>query len=247
MRLAKALGPEQTVYGLEARGLAPNETMMTSLEEMAEAYIAEIRKVRPEGPYYFAGWSFGGPIAYEMSIRLAKAGEQIGLLAFMDCPTPFGQDQPDLSYDDVLRIFAIDLESIERKFDVPLTAWARSDRKVTIEEVIATSQRLGVAPPEYSVPEAQRKIAVFNNCVRLFRRWTPPLYDGPILLFRPVNQDPGIPYEWEQYTSGKITTISMPCNHVRIGFEPFVQTVADHILERMRQPTTSARLGEAAE
>jgi thioesterase domain-containing protein len=175
-----------------------------------------------------------------MAVQLTNAGNEIGLLAFMDCPTPYGRDLPELTYDEVLRILAGDLESIERNFDVPLTAPARTDRTMTIEEVIATAQRLGVVPAEYSVPEAQRKIAVHSNCVHLFRRWTPPAYGGPILHFRAIKTHANIPYEWQRYTSGKVTTINVPCNHVRLGFEPFVQIVARHVIEHMREPRMSS-------
>ncbi len=105
-----------------------------------------------------------------MAHRLRQAGEEIGLLAFMDTPTPYGREEPDLTFDEVMRILAADLETIERKFEPPGKRRV-SNRTVTIEQVIATAQRMGVAPPEYSVPEAKRKIAVYANCVHLFRRY----------------------------------------------------------------------------
>jgi FkbH-like protein len=228
MRLAKALGPGQPVYAFEAMGLAPNEPMATTVEEMAAAYLDEMRRVQPKGPYHLIGWSFGGVIAYEMAHRLRQAGEGIGLLAFMDTPTPYGRDEPDLSFDEVMRILAADLETIERKFELPGKRRV-SDRTVTIEQVIATAQRMGVAPPEYSVPEAKRKIAVYANCVHLFRRYDPPSSDVPILLFRATRQK-GMEYRWRAYTSGAISIRNVRCNHVQMGFEPYTRTLARDLL-----------------
>lgn len=228
MRLAKALGPSQPVYAFEAMGLAPNEPMAGSVEEMAAAYLDEMRRVQPKGPYHLIGWSFGGVIAYEMAHRLRQAGEEIGLLAFMDTPTPYGREEPDLSFDEVMRILAADLETIERKFELPGKRRV-SDRTVTIEQVIATAQRMGVAPPEYSVPEAKRKIAVYANCVHLFRRYDPPASDVPILLFRATRQK-GMEYLWRAYTSGAISIRKVRCNHVQMGFEPYTRTLAADLL-----------------
>lgn len=228
MRLAKALGPGQPVYAFEALGLAPNEPMAESVEQMAAAYLAEMRQVQPEGPYHLIGWSFGGVVAYEMAHRLEQAGQAIGLLAFMDTPTPYGRDEPDLTFDEVMRILAADLETIERKFELPGKRRV-SDRTVTIEQVIATAQRMGVAPPEYSVPEATRKIAVYANCVHLFRRYDPPSSQVPILLFRATRQK-GLEYRWRDYTRGAISTRNVRCNHVQMGFEPFTHTLAGDLL-----------------
>lgn len=228
MRLAKALGPSQPVYAFEAMGLAPNEPMAGSVEEMAAAYIDEMRRVQPKGPYHLIGWSFGGVIAYEMAHRLRQAGEEIGMLAFMDTPTPYGREEPDLTFDEVMRILAADLETIERKFELPGKRRV-SDRTVTIEQVIATAQRMGVAPPEYSVAEATRKIAVYANCVHLFRRYDPPRSDMPILLFRATRQK-GMEYRWSAFTSGPISVRKVRCNHVQMGFEPYTHALASHLL-----------------
>ncbi|MDF2998275.1 MAG: dhbF [Xanthobacteraceae bacterium] len=228
MRLAKALGPGQPVYAFEALGLAPNEPMAASVEDMAGAYLDEMRRVQPKGPYYLIGWSFGGVVAYEMAHRLRQAGEEIGLLAFMDTPTPYGREEPDLTFDEVMRILAADLETIERKFELPGKRRV-SNQTVTIEQVIATAQRMGVAPPEYSVSEAKRKIAVYANCVHLFRRYDPPSSDVPILLFRATRQK-GLEYRWRDYTRAAISTRKVRCNHVQMGFEPFTHILAGDLL-----------------
>lgn len=241
MRLAKALGPDQTVYGLEAQGLGPGEPMATSVEEMAQAYIAEIRTVKPHGPYHLLGWSFGGPVAYEMARRLKAQGESVGQLIFMDCPTPYGRDEPNLDYEEVLRIFAEDMESLERRLERPTPLKSTTNRSVTIQEVIAAAQRMGVAPPEYSEAEAKRKVLVYTNCVSLFRRWHPPQYDGDIHLFRAIKQDPRIPYDWDRHTTGRVTVRRIRCNHVRIGFEPFVGIVAKEVRRLLRGEAEAPR------
>ena len=46
---------------------------------MASAYVAEIRSVRPSGPYFIAGTCTGGVVAYEMARQLRAGGEEVAL------------------------------------------------------------------------------------------------------------------------------------------------------------------------
>jgi amino acid adenylation domain-containing protein len=82
-QLARLLGPNQPCYALQARGLDGKEAPFTSMPEMASHYIAEIRKIRPNGPYIVLGSCTGGLIAYEMAQQLVGQ-EQPAALVMMD-------------------------------------------------------------------------------------------------------------------------------------------------------------------
>ncbi|MBB6053409.1 non-ribosomal peptide synthetase [Armatimonas rosea] len=82
--LALALGKDQPLYGLQASGLNPTEAPHRSVEVMAAAYISEIRGVQPKGPYYLAGGSSGGIIAYEMAQQLLQSGEEVAVVVLID-------------------------------------------------------------------------------------------------------------------------------------------------------------------
>jgi amino acid adenylation domain-containing protein len=85
--LAIGLGANQTVYGIQARGLDGSQPSNNSLEMVAADYIREIRRVQPTGPYFLSGLSNGGNIAYEMARQLRAEGEEIALLAMFDSYT----------------------------------------------------------------------------------------------------------------------------------------------------------------
>ena len=85
--LSRLLGPDQPFYGLQSRGLSGTESPRTDIEDMAAAYLAEIRQVQPEGPYNLLGACMGAVVAYEMAQQLHAAGEQVGLLALLE-PRP---------------------------------------------------------------------------------------------------------------------------------------------------------------
>ena len=86
-QLARRLGTERPVFGLEARGLDGILPPHTRIEEMARAYVADLRELQPAGPYFLGGLCMGATIAFEMARQLAQAGETVALLALID-PTP---------------------------------------------------------------------------------------------------------------------------------------------------------------
>lgn len=83
-RLARLLAPGQPSYGLQAVGLDGKTPRHTSVEQMAAHYLKEIRSFQPSGPYYLAGYSMGGLIAYELGQQLSKLGEKVAFLALLD-------------------------------------------------------------------------------------------------------------------------------------------------------------------
>ena len=82
--LAARLAPDFPFYGLQAHGVDGSKNYLKSVEEMAASYLAEIRAVQPEGPYYLAGFCMGGQVAYEMAQLLRKDGQEVAFLAMID-------------------------------------------------------------------------------------------------------------------------------------------------------------------
>jgi amino acid adenylation domain-containing protein len=82
------LGLDQPVYGLQPLGLDGKQAPHTTVEEMASHYITAMQTVQPHGPYFLAGYSFGGTIALEIAQQLHKQGEKIGILAMLDSLRP---------------------------------------------------------------------------------------------------------------------------------------------------------------
>jgi thioesterase domain-containing protein len=83
-KLAYCLGDDQPLYALQPQGLDGRSPFLTSIEDMAAAYIREIRLLQPEGLYCLAGYSFGGTVAFEMAQQLLAKGQKVGLLAMLD-------------------------------------------------------------------------------------------------------------------------------------------------------------------
>jgi amino acid adenylation domain-containing protein len=89
-RLARRVGGEYPFYGLRAGGADGFTPPHRSVATMAADYLAEMRILQPDGPYFLVGECFGGIVAYEVARQLQSRGEQVAVLVLMDTqrPTP---------------------------------------------------------------------------------------------------------------------------------------------------------------
>jgi pimeloyl-ACP methyl ester carboxylesterase len=86
--LARRLGPDQPVWGLQAHGLENRGLPDWSVRAAARRHVATLRTVQPTGPYRLAGHSLGAVIALEMAHQLRSAGEEVELLVVLDSFPP---------------------------------------------------------------------------------------------------------------------------------------------------------------
>ena len=86
--LARHLDAEQTVYGLQARGVYGTGRPDHTIEAIATHCIESMRIAQLHGPYLVAGLSSGGVVAFEVAQQLAAAGQRVALLAMLDTYAP---------------------------------------------------------------------------------------------------------------------------------------------------------------
>lgn len=118
--LAHLIGNDRPFYGLQARGLYGDQEPHETFEEMATAYIKELKSIQPEGPYYLGGFSGGGITAFEIARQLKEAGDEIAILVFLD--TPLAHSEPLSSVDRM----SIHWQRINKKGLSYFTEWAKS-------------------------------------------------------------------------------------------------------------------------
>jgi pimeloyl-ACP methyl ester carboxylesterase len=93
--LAEYMDADQPVFGIQARGIDGDVDPPGNIEEVAAQYISEILEQNPNGPFYLAGYSLGGIIAYEMARQFRALGKEVKMLVLMD--TYAGDVAPDVS------------------------------------------------------------------------------------------------------------------------------------------------------
>lgn len=86
--LVRELGPDQPVYGLQARGVYGKEAPRSTVEAIAADCIEAMRRVQRSGPYRIVGFSSGGVVAYEMAQQLRRNGEPAGAVVLIDAFMP---------------------------------------------------------------------------------------------------------------------------------------------------------------
>ena len=82
--LSKHLLEDMPIYGLQSYGLDDKTSPLTSIEEMADAYIDEIKKVQQSGPYFLCGYCMGGTVALEIARKLMTIGDEIAFLGLLE-------------------------------------------------------------------------------------------------------------------------------------------------------------------
>jgi amino acid adenylation domain-containing protein len=200
--LARELGPDQPVYGLQAQGLYGEQPPHGEVEEMAACYAREIRSVQPEGPYFLVGFCFGGLLAFAVSQQLHREGSEVALLATFDAGGP-GFDYKTASgsrFDDAvgvpgpaaiartwishharkLRAMPLreKLQYLNRKGNRRLGIWKRR-LKVRLNHPIGDFYRKLGKP----LPERVRHTYFRSASDRAAQRYAPTPYPGRMVVF----------------------------------------------------------------
>jgi amino acid adenylation domain-containing protein len=82
------LSAQFNCWGIGAPKIENYTPQNLSIQEVAQQYIPKIESLQPHGPYYIAGWSIGGTIAFEMARQLEQQQEKIDFLALIDTWPP---------------------------------------------------------------------------------------------------------------------------------------------------------------
>jgi len=174
---ARALGPEQTVWGLQSMGLQPGEAPLSSVSEMADLYLDRMRAIRPAGPWHLVGYSMGGILAVEVARRLREAGEQVRLVGLFDTSPKFDLDA---GTDYATRI----LVRMGLKINIDIDRLLKLDPAERTSELLERSIAAGSLPADYDTDRLRRMLDMYqhNGVALAAHRVTP--YDGRVVLFR---------------------------------------------------------------
>ncbi|WP_223635810.1 non-ribosomal peptide synthetase [Corallococcus sp. EGB] len=222
--LARALGPAQPFYGLQASGLDGESPPCESIEEMAALYVRAVREVQPHGPYLLGGWSLGGAVAWEMAHQLRREGEPVALLALLDSSASLHFGNPD-DLNAKARLSANFLEDLLRASGQPLPpseGLSSSRWKEVLEEA---SRPLFAA--EQSLHHLRHAFEVHLNAGWVYE---PPPASGPFTSFEAEGSrwDHG----WAAYAPpGGLDAHTVPGDHYSFLKPPHLQVLAAKLRE----------------
>ena len=232
--LSRHLGSDQPFYGLSKLSMEQMLAARTSVEQIAARYVAEIKTLQRSGPFFIAGHSFGGVVAYEIARQLTEAGHRIGLLALLDPdpPRPYPVDTYRFTR------FAFHLVKL---WKLPLAEKKRhllqNLRNIANRSLPTTM----VSEHEQWMREFYRKTGESHAgyFAQPFRGEAVMFLSAEVhWRFHPAS-DPR--NHWSKLVSGKIATLDVPGNHESVVVEPHVQTLARKLKDVLDETSRAAR------
>ncbi|MCX6572011.1 MAG: amino acid adenylation domain-containing protein [Candidatus Aminicenantes bacterium] len=242
--LARHLGTERPVFGLQSQGLDGKQPVSERIEEMAAHYIEEIRAVQPKGPYFLGGYCMGGLIAYEMAQQLHKDGQEVGFLAMIDT----------YNYNEIprQRYFGEGLVLKMQKLEFHLVNILRLSPRNQLDYLM---KKLRVAVGR----EFARFSLNLSNLLKMIQpgsenmkpnvfledrnekasfAYKPQDYPGEVTLFRPHKnysfvRDPQM--RWGDLAKGGLEIVELPVNPGGIFVEPYVRILSSKLRERLEK------------
>ena len=224
--LARHLGADQPVVGLQAVGVDGVASPLRTIEEMAGCYVVQIKGYQPKGPYLLAGYSMGGAIAYEIGHRLAEAGDQVSLIAMFDTHYPA----------------ALRPWSRLRSYLRPVARRRPGGVNLVIKRMYGDLRRiLGKLRhgPKWTyylwlrrpIPLKLVEKRLTHIGIRAMSEYRPPIYPGRISFFRAAGGPPSSrsPETRWRRVAAEVEVIEVPGRHAGIDAlvnEPFVRTLA---------------------
>lgn len=227
--LARYLGPDQPLYGLQSAGLDGERLPHTSVEEMAAHYITEISSVQPEGPYLLGGLSFGGVVAFEMARQLHRQGREVGCVVLLDASAKLYSDSYRLS-ERMHTHFSL----LKRLRTSEWFHYFRSVARTGKRKLKSRIWRVGYKwfrNGNDPLPPALRQIKEINY--QAAREYVLQPYSGRVALFRALDHFDDSYWDddllgWDKFAAG-VDLYRVPGDHVSMVNEPHVQVLAKQL------------------
>jgi amino acid adenylation domain-containing protein len=238
-KLSVYLGLDQPVYGLQPQGLDGKQPPYTRVEDMAAHYIREIQTVQPHGPYFLAGYSFGGTIALEMAQQLKRQGETIGILAMLDSLRPGYETRASFVKRVFLHLGQV-LEQgpayLQRKL-VGWKQWGTYSLKHRYKHYLQT---------EHQISDNEHLEVIVANTMA-FEAYNFQVYPGRITLLRTEDkyrdEAIGVQYDpqfgWGELAGGGVDIHFVPGDHIHLLEEPYVGKLAQTLKVCLEQAQAS--------
>ena len=250
--LARYLRPDRPVYGIQDMAVVDESNgKIKPLEEVASTYIAAIKEIQPDGPYFIGGYSFGGIAAFEMAQQLRAMQQEVALLAIFDSHPPTHAEDVTDDETTLLAIIASEWlrESSNKKVQeiydelLPLTS------EEQLQYVLSLVRQANVELLSMDVRWVRQQVLLFKSKMQTALGYKARPYPGRITLFR-ANQVDQLDqnkvfaenlYEvgWQEVTTLPLETHLVPGYHNTIMNNPSVETLAQRLQDCLDRATSA--------
>jgi thioesterase domain-containing protein len=181
--LARHLGEDQPLFGLQPPGLEDGQKPLDRVEELAAFFAREIREFRPPAQYIIAGFCAGGAIAFELARKLIEDGQPIALLALFGTPYP-------TSYRRLPRLRRWLAEQAQRLVTQSrlLASMPAGERHSYIASKLHRGKTPQVGAPAPPNLTSARRASVQRATFTALRRYSPGHFAGRLVHFFPSSE-----------------------------------------------------------
>jgi amino acid adenylation domain-containing protein len=224
--LSKILDIHRPIYGLQPRGIDGKQQPIDRIEDMASYFIRSIQIIQPQGPYFIAGYSFGGIVAFDIARQLTELGEKVAFLGLVDirCPVITEIDTPFREWIDI-QLDRMRKLTIKEQFDYLYEKLFKHKSQGYRDEVVATLSDLDLFTPEL--------VKVLDCNVQAAKEYQPQIFAGKATLFWSEYQDWYIKKHptlgWGDLVTDGLDIQQIPGNHTSLMQEPHVRVLAEKL------------------
>jgi len=225
--LAKYLNPDRPIYVLQASGLKDEVKLHLTVEEMANDFVDEIKRVQPSGPYHIMSYCFSTAVGLEIAQIFNRKS-------------------------DIVHFLVVDTSSINQNLYAFSKTGTRALRIIklilkkpvkTVKRAVNTRLKLYVKPAflRRFGNEDQKKVAkLSHNNVRIYYnyKWLP--FDGSLsLLLTEKPYHPGLNEyildSWGKIVKKDLNIVHTKGQHTTLFSEPDVRHTANNLEKCMQE------------
>lgn len=230
IHLARIFEGMRRFYGIQSQGLIQGLKPHKTIQEMADAYIQEIKSIQPEGPYHLLGYSSGGLLCIEMAHQLKHHGDAIGSLilidTFVEVTWPENLKDNIVGQLEVLCVFArIFARITQENFAIKVEEFQKFKSLLEgLQYVFKIFVEHGILPDDATIDDLKRSFEVFIINLQAEKNYCLPKIEEDILLIEATDHSGLIEISYDAITRGKIQIYRMEGDH-------FSWMEADHTYE----------------
>ncbi len=179
--LAEFLQKDFRVFGVQAPGVDRETPLLSGVKEMAECYLAKILARTPKVPLIFAGWSFGGLVAFEAACCLEKKENRTARVILLDTVADNRLSKKIVAQDE-----SVTLERLFRQsLGITKEQLHRYKGRERLNFLINLGVDNGMLPTGFSQAQMRRLLQIYNGNALAAARYQPGISRGCGLLIRP--------------------------------------------------------------
>ncbi|HEY9884364.1 MAG TPA: AMP-binding protein, partial [Thermosynechococcaceae cyanobacterium] len=241
--LVDHLDADQPVYGvylqeevelLKTGAIDSQKADFLSVPGIASRYLQAIRTLQPHGPYYLAGESFGGVIAFEMAKQLQARGEAVALVAMFDSLAPQTKTQKPLAQKLKLHGQLLSQQGISYAVKIMQPYMQALGNKLQQLQRIVPPAKQAWQPVDTTAQDDIRS----EMRQQASASYVPSPYSGELVLFRAIERDPFEACDrdmgWTSLAAGGLQIFDVPGDHLGILKDPNVRVMAEQLQAKLR-------------